>query len=351
MTVLENVPLAPYTTLRVGGPARYFVEARTEDEVRKAFAWAGEHGVPVEVLGGGSNLLVPDHGFAGLAVRMLFRGIERDGALLDVAAGENWDEFVEYAVALGYAGVECLAGVPGSVGATPVQNVGAYGQEVAQTIASVRALDRQTLAFVELRAEDCHFRYRRSLFNAEAAGRYVITRVRFRLVQGGAPYLAYADLQRYFAGHIGIPSLAEVAAAVRIIRSGKGMVLHAEDPDTWSAGSFFKNPIVSEGSLASVAKAAEVEPAAVPHWPAEHGHVKLSAAWLLERAGYSKGFVLGRAGLSTKHALALTNRGGASHAELVALEETIRAGVQARFGVRLEREPVTLGESGPWRQS
>ncbi len=335
--------LAPYTTFRIGGPARFFVEASSEAEVLETFQWAAERGVAVEVIGGGSNLLVPDDGFDGLVIRLAFLGIEHRGDLLDVAAGENWDEFVDRAIALGYAGVECLAGIPGSVGATPVQNVGAYGQEVAQTIESVRAYDRTIHGFVDLPAAACGFRYRRSIFNGEERGRYAISRVRFRLMAGGAPYMGYADLQRWFAGRAAVPTLAELAAAVRAIRGGKGMVLAAGDFDTWSAGSYFKNPVVEAKAIERIAAAADVEPGAVPNWSAGEGTVKLSAAWLLERAGFGRGYVLGRAGLSTKHALAVTNRGGASFGDVLRLEETIRDGVRERFGVVLEREPVVLG--------
>ena len=298
--------------------------------------------MPFAALGGGSNLLVPDAGFDGLVVHLALRGIRRDGDLFDVAAGESWDAFVDCAIEAGSAGVECLAGIPGTVGASPVQNIGAYGQEVAQTIESVRALDRVTGDFVELSAAECGFQYRRSVFNGEARNRYVITRVRFRLEAGGTPFLGYADLQRWFARRVDGPSLAEVAAAVRAIRRAKGMVLIEGDPDTWSAGSYFKNPVIAVGALEGIAVAAGLEASAVPHWPAGEEYVKLSAAWLLERAGFARGFRLGAAGLSTKHALALTNRGGATCADLLRLEETIRAGVRNRFGVGLEREPVML---------
>ncbi len=342
MTVLENVGLAEFTTLRVGGPARFLVNAESETDVSEAFCKAGEEGLKFEVMGGGSNLLVPDEGFDGLLVRLCLRGVRRDGDLFEVAAGESWDALVSQTVAAGYAGMECLAGIPGTVGASPVQNIGAYGQEVAQTMASLRALDRRTGAFVEMSAEDCRFRYRRSVFNGEEKGRYAITAVRFRLRAGGAPYLGYADLQRWFAGKPA-PGLVEVAEAVRAIRRAKGMVLVEEDPDTWSAGSYFKNPVVPVGEIERVAKAAGVGAADVPKWGAGEGCAKLSAAWLLERAGFGKGFRLGHAGLSTKHALAVTNRGGATCGEVLRLEEAIRAGVRERFGVVLEREPVMLG--------
>lgn len=338
----EDVRLAPYTTLRVGGPARFFAEARSEAELLEAFRWAGEHTVRLAVIGGGSNLLVADEGFDGLVVRMAEQGIQRQGELFDVAAGEPWDGLVDAAIEAGYGGLECLAGIPGTVGASPVQNIGAYGQEVAHTIESVRALDRSAGTIVELSAAQCGFRYRKSLFNTNERDRYVITRVRFRLRANAAPNLSYADLQRWFAGRTEAPGLREVAEAVRAIRRGKGMVLIEGDPDTWSAGSYFKNPVIAADAVEHVAEAAGVPAAEMPKWAAGEGCTKLSAAWLLERAGFGKGYRLGPAGLSTKHALAVTNRGGATCADLLRLEDTIRTGVRERFGVALEREPVSL---------
>ncbi|MBB5064061.1 UDP-N-acetylmuramate dehydrogenase [Granulicella mallensis] len=337
----EDVPLAPFTTFRIGGPARYFAEATTEQEVAAAVAWAEAQGVELFLLGGGSNLLVRDEGFAGLVLQMKIIGIEAlaDGGF-EVGAGEPWDGFVAQAVAAGCAGIECLAGIPGSVGGTPVQNVGAYGQEVSETIVSVRAFDRQAQAFVDLSKQECRFRYRASLFNTDARKRYIVTRVQFQLRPGGAPTLRYADLQKYFADAHPAPSLVEVAAAVRKIRRAKGMLIVEGDPDCRSAGSFFKNPVVAASLLPEVAKAVEGD---VPHWPAGEGCVKLPAAWLLERAGFVKGYGAGPAGISTRHTLALTNRGGATFADVEHLEEEIVAGVEARFGIRLEREPVVLG--------
>ncbi len=343
MEVEENVGLAGHTTFRLGGFARFFVAAAAESDVQEAFEWAVGRELPLFVLGGGSNLLVPDEGFPGLVLRIEIGGVEQDGSCFDVGAGEPWDALVERTVEAGYAGMECLAGIPGSTGGTPVQNVGAYGQEVSETITSVRAFDRREQHFVELSKEDCRFRYRASLFNADEPGRYIVTRVRFGLRAGGEPALRYLDLQRYFEGWSRRPSLAEVAAAVREIRRGKGMVLVEGDPDTHSAGSYFKNPVILGERLAGIAAAAGVAAEAVPRYPAGDGQVKLSAAWLMERAGFGKGFVRGTAGLSTRHALAVTNRGGATCADVLGLEEHIREGVEARFGVRLEREPVLLG--------
>ena len=346
MRVQEHVPLAPYTTLGVGGAARYFIEAERETDVLEAFRWAArDKGLPLFVLSGGSNLLVADAGFAGVVLCVAIRGVEQAGCRFDVAAGEAWDPFVDRTLAAGCAGLECLAGIPGSVGATPVQNVGAYGQEVAETIVSVRAFDRSREYFAELSAQQCRFRYRASLFNMEEKGRYVITRVRFALRNGGAPELRYADLQRAFAGRETMPTLTEVAETVRAIRRSKGMVLLAGDPDTQSAGSYFKNPVVTRQLLEEITAAAGQPESVVPAYPAGEDTVKLSAAWLVERAGFPKGFRVGAAGLSTRHTLALTNRGGATCADILHLETLIRDAVFRRFGVNLEREPVLLGDA------
>ncbi len=348
MHVEENKALAPYTTFGIGGPARWFAEAATEDDVAEAVEWARERAMPLFVLGGGSNLLVSDAGFDGLVLRIGLRGLtlERAGAAaaLSAAAGEEWEQCVERAVEGNCAGIECLAGIPGSAGGTPVQNVGAYGQEVASAIERVRAFDTETVKFVEFAAGECGFAYRRSRFNTSERGRYIVTRVDYRLEPGGAARLRYADLKRAFPEGTP-PTLKEVAEAVRRIRKGKGMLLVDGDADCRSAGSFFKNPIVEEGALQRIAKAAEADP---PRFPAgagaeNAGRVKVPAAWLIEHAGFAKGFAHGRAAISSRHTLALTNRGGATAAEVMALAEKIGAAVEARFGLRLEREPVLVG--------
>lgn len=332
--IREQVGLAPYTTFGIGGSARYFVEAKNEEDVRQSAAWAAERGVKLFLLGGGSNLLVRDEGFDGLVVRMEIGGVvaDRNGGYT-VGAGVEWDSFVALTVGAGRAGVECLAGIPGSVGGTPVQNVGAYGQEVAETIVSVRAFDRVQTKLVDMSREECGFRYRESVFNTTERGRYVVTRVKFQLRPGGEPTLTYADLRKKFGE--ANPTLAEVAEAVREIRRSKGMVVEMSDPDSRSAGSFFKNPIVSVDVADGIA--------GIPRWPAGDGLVKLPAAWLLEQAGFVKGYGDGPVRISSKHTLALTNRGGARFADVEALEQEIVAGVLAKFGVRLEREPVVLG--------
>jgi len=343
MKILENVPLAPFTTFGIGGPAQWFVEAANEPEIVDAVSWARERSLPLFVLGGGSNLLVSDAGFAGLVLRIALKGVESEtdagSRLYRIAAGEDWDGVVERAVRDNCAGIECLAGIPGTVGGTPVQNVGAYGQEVSETIERVRVLDLETLHLREMPASECGFAYRTSIFNSTARGRYLVTRVDYRLAESGAANLRYADLQKAFPGG-SLPILAEVAQTVRKIRRSKGMLLVEGDPDCRSAGSFFKNPIVSAEQFADLAARLGQEP---PHYPAGAGQAKLPAAWLIEKAGFRKGFSLGRAGISSRHTLALVNLGGATAVEMLALRDAIAAGVDAKFSIRLQMEPVLVG--------
>jgi len=342
MKIQQNVPLAPFTTFGIGGPARWFIEAGSEPEVVDAVTFARERALPLFVLGGGSNLLVSDAGFSGVVLRIALKGIEsaenKRFRNYQAAAGEDWDQFVSRAVGDNCAGIECLAGIPGTIGATPVQNVGAYGQEVSETIENVRVLDLESLAFHEMSAVDCSFTYRTSIFNSTAKGRCLVTRVDFRLNPGGAANLRYADLKNAFSTE-SQPSLLEVAAAVRKIRQAKGMLLVEDDPDCRSAGSFFKNPIVFEDMLPDLTARLGARP---PIYPAGEGKVKLPAAWLIERAGFPKGFRLGRAGISSRHTLALVNLGGAQAAEILALRDLIVSRV-GRLGVLLEMEPVLLG--------
>jgi len=345
MKFLEEVPLAPYTTFKIGGPAQWFAEAASEADLLEALEFIEERRLPLFVLGGGSNLLVSDAGFAGLVLRIGLKGIQHfldgDRAAFRVAAGEIWDEFVSRTVAEICAGIECLAGIPGTVGGTPVQNVGAYGQEVSQTIQGVRVLDLQSSKFVEMAGPECGFAYRQSLFNSTSRGRYIVTRVDYSLTPGGAPTLSYTDLRRHFQGAQQTPSLLQIAAAVREIRRQKGMFLVDGDPDCASAGSFFKNPVVDWASLSAI-EAALPAGTRVPQYPAGEGKVKLAAAWLVEQAGFAKGYGNGRAGISSRHTLALVNRGGAKAADVLALSGEIAARVAAKFGVRLEPEPVFL---------
>jgi UDP-N-acetylmuramate dehydrogenase len=347
LDILENIPLAPYTTFGIGGPARWFVEAACEEEIVAATAWAQERGLALFVLGGGSNLLVSDAGFDGLVLHVGLRGIDRfedsGQTIYRIAAGEPWDDCVERTAQDGCAGLECLAGIPGTAGGTPVQNVGAYGQEVSSSIDQVRAFDLEQREFVEFSAAECAFAYRRSRFNSTERGRYIVTRVDYRLTPGGVPTLRYADVQR--AMKEGLPegtqpSLADVTAAVRRIRQAKGMLLVDGEPDCRSAGSFFKNPVVTEGQLRQIAEASGKEP---PRFPAGLGQVKLPAAWLIEQAGFPKGHALGAAGISSRHTLALINRGGASAEEILDLAGQIITAVEVHFGISLELEPVLVG--------
>ena len=351
MKLQESVPLAPYTTFGIGGPARFFLQATTEAEIAEGARLAAERKLPLFVLGGGSNLLVSDEGFDGIVMRVevqLPKHERREGnsVLFEVGAGENWDDVVLYAVDREYAGIECLAGIPGDVGGTPVQNVGAYGQEVAETIVKVRAYDLETREFVNLDHEACNFGYRRSLFNADARGRYIVTSVTYKLRPAGEPALRYADVKRHFAAQIERgeqPSLRQIYHAVRSIREQKGMLARQGGPDGQSAGSFFKNPVVSSALVPQIALAAAVKAEDVPQYRAGDSMVKLAAAWLIEQAGFHKGFAMGRAGISSRHTLALVNLGNATAAELIALRDAVRGGVQAKFGIQLEQEPVMLG--------
>jgi len=343
----QNVSLAPLTTLRIGGPARFLAHIDTEAALLEAVAFARDRDLPLFVLGGGSNLLVADTGFDGVVLHIALTGppsIHTTPAAIDytVPAGNDWNAFVLSVCEQGIAGIECLAGIPGLVGGTPVQNVGAYGQEVADTITHVRALDLPSLEFVTLTAADCAFSYRRSRFNSTDRGRYIVTSVTFRLDPTAAPNLSYADLQKHFAPSAAAPTPLDVYHAVREIRRRKGMLLVEGDPDCRSAGSFFKNPIVPIEALSTLAAALHLEPTAIPNWPSSRGLTKLPAAWLLERAGFHKGYSLGQAGISSRHTLALINRGRATHVDIVALRNRIQQTVHDRFGIALEQEPVTL---------
>jgi UDP-N-acetylmuramate dehydrogenase len=348
MHLREHVSLAPYTTFAIGGPARWFADIGSESDLLAAVSFARERQLPIFVMGGGSNLLVADEGFPGVVLHMAMGGVEEVPAsgpgsrTFAVAAGENWDAFVSFTVSQNLGGMECLAGIPGTVGGTPIQNVGAYGQEVATTIRRVRALDLHSLSWVELTADQCSFSYRQSLFNTTERNRYIVTRVWFDLETEAKPVLSYPDLKRYFQDRPS-PNLAQTAAAVREIRRGKGMLLVSGDPDCQSAGSFFKNPIVPAEKFNDIAAALKVDAATVPHYPAGAGTVKLPAAWLLEQAGFHKGYALGPAAISSRHTLALTNRGHAHAADVLALSDQITRGVKKRFGIELEREPILVG--------
>jgi UDP-N-acetylmuramate dehydrogenase len=350
MLVQENVPLAPLTTFKLGGPARYFVEAASIAEVEEAVAFSRSRDLPLFVLGGGSNLVVSDAGWPGLVLKIAIAGIDRrndsndEGKILfDAGAGESWDRFVSHAVRSECAGVECLSGIPGSVGGTPVQNVGAYGQEVSDTIESALVLDLKDGQVRELCREACGFSYRSSIFNTSERGRFIVLRVTFALTPGGEPGIRYADLKRHFEGRESAPSLAETREAVRHIRALKGMLIVPGDPDCQSAGSFFKNPIISEERHEDLKKRANERGLTLPSYPALDTKKKVSAAWLVERSGFAKGYGFGHVGISSKHALAIVNHGGATAAEVLVLQDQIQQRVEEIWGVRLEPEPVMVG--------
>jgi UDP-N-acetylmuramate dehydrogenase len=347
MQIQENVPLAPFTTLGVGGPARFFVEALSTAEVHEAVAFAKSRYAPLFVLGGGSNLLVSDAGWPGLALKVSIQGINhRHGhgtAYFDAGAGESWDDFVAIVVQHHCAGVECLSGIPGSVGGTPVQNVGAYGQEVSDTITAVAALDLQTGQEEEFEKEDCGFGYRTSIFNASGRGRYVILRVTFALVHDGEPRIAYGDLKKYFASREGKPTVVEVREAVLEIRASKAMLIRPGDEDSKSAGSFFKNPVLAAAEFETLQQKAAARGLEIPSYSALASQKKVSAAWLVERSGFSKGYSRGHVGISRKHALAIVNRGGATAEEVISFKDEIQRSVAEQWGVRLEMEPVMVG--------
>lgn len=339
--IKENVRLATLTTLQVGGNAKYFVTAETEDEVIESLAFAEDEGLPVFILGGGSNVLISDTGFDGLVINIGLLGVsefaEKDGTrYLTVQAGEDWDGFVAHCVENDLAGIECLSGIPGFVGGTPVQNVGAYGQEVAETIVSVRCYDRQQKELVTLSNADCCFSYRKSIFNSTHRDRYVVLSVTFALRKGGEPKVVYKDLIEHFGERK--PSLVEVREAVLKIRRSKSMVIDAGDPNSRSAGSFFKNPIVSRDKLAEL----QAEKGNIPNFPFGDA-VKIPAAWLIEKSGLKKGFTLGDAGISSNHTLAIINRGGASASDILLLKEEIQRTVVDKFGITLDPEPVFVG--------
>jgi UDP-N-acetylmuramate dehydrogenase len=335
-----SAALAPLTTLRLGGPAGRLVEAHTEAELVEAVRAADAAGEPLLVLAGGSNVVIADEGFAGTVVLLRTRGVARDGDELRVQAGEPWDALVERTVEAELQGFECLSGIPGSTGATPIQNVGAYGQDVSETVIWVRVLDRATGSVVTMPAAECGFDYRTSVFRKDP--RRVVLEVAFRLrEQRESGPLRYAELARALDVPVGGSApLADVRAAVLALRRGKGMVVDPADPDSVSAGSFFTNPILTAGAYAELESRAGAAP---PAFPEPDGRIKTSAAWLIARAGFERGDGNGRVGISAKHTLALVNRGGATTAELVALAREIAARVLERFGVRLVPEPVFVG--------
>jgi UDP-N-acetylmuramate dehydrogenase len=345
----ENIPLAPLTTLQVGGPARYFVDANTQHDVAEAVAFAAERKLPLFVLGGGSNLLVSDDGWPGLVLKVSVAGVEFEGdsqkMLFHAGAGENWDDLVALAVSKNCSGIECLSGIPGTVGGTPIQNVGAYGQEVSETIKRVHALEVATGQTVELTNTECGFSYRSSLLNTTRRCHYIVLEVSYLLHRNGEPKVQYADLKKFFAAIPEKPTLQQVRDAVRSIRKSKAMLIVSGDEDCRSAGSFFKNPIVSSAEADRVQALAEkrVPGKPLPRYPAADGQVKLAAAWLVEQSGFSKGYSLGPVGISHKHTLAIVNRGGATAKDIVSLKDEIEKKVFDVWGLTLQPEPVFVG--------
>ena len=353
LTVQENVPIAPYTTLGVGGPARFFIEAQTEEQILDAMEFARARSYPVFVLGGGSNLVVSDSGFPGLVLKIELAGIhpleDETSGEFSVAAGVDWDAFVLHCVNRNLAGIECLSGIPGTVGGTPVQNVGAHGEDVSEVISQVRVLDRDSLQVTKIANADCKFAYRSSIFNTTQKDRYIILSVDFVLRTDGRPRIHYPDLQKRFAGSAHVPKVLEVREVVLQTRRSKAMVISDSDPDTRSAGSFFKNPVLDTDNVERLESGARSRgligsSESIPRFAASAGKEKLPAAWLIEHAGFHKGYVHKNAGISSKHALALVNRGGATAQDVLELMSLIQARVQEAFGITLQPEPVFVGE-------
>lgn len=335
----ENIALASLTTMGLGGPARYFAECTTLPDMRTCLMWALGEGLPVQVIGGGSNVLFPDEGYRGLVLKMGFTGMTFSGDTVEVAAGEDWDGFVQCCVERGLAGVECLSGIPGSVGGTPIQNVGAYGQEVKDTIVEVRALDRLTLSEISFAPAECGFAYRQSRFKGANGKRFIVTSVTYRLDPSGQPQIRYPELRRHLTD--AQPTLAAVRDAVLGLRRSKSMVIDPQDPNARSVGSFFLNPVISAAAFAAL----QDRYPSIPHFPDAAG-VKVPAAWLVEQAGFHKGLQRGGVGISERHALALVNRGGTTR-QVLALAGEIRDAVEQTFGIRLVQEPVLAEEPRP----
>lgn len=342
LLIQENIELAPLTTLRVGGAARFFVQAQTENQVIETVKWANQNEFPLFILGGGSNILVSDNGFDGVVLQICLKGIEIRENVITAQAGEDWDEFVQFCVERNLQGIECLSGIPGFVGGTPVQNVGAYGQEVSETITKVRCFDRKTDEIVELSNTECEFSYRKSIFNSTQKNRFIVLSVTFNLNPNGEPKVVYKDLREFFGERK--PNLAETREAVCQIRAKKAMLVRQGGFDSQSAGSFFKNPIVENEKflrVVSIAQGLGIE--YVPNFKSDESLVKIPAAWLIERAGFSKGYLKGNAGLSTKHTLALTNRGNATAQDILSLKDEIQTKVSEIFGIELKPEPIFVG--------
>ena len=347
LTIRENVALAPLTTLMVGGAARFFVEATTEQEVLGALSFASKRSLPLFVLGGGSNVLISDAGFPGLVLKISLKGVlieteDLQNVLLTAQAGEDWDEFVRFCVERNLQGVECLSGIPGTIGGTPVQNVGAYGQEVSETIDSVRVLKRKGGKISEMSNADCGFAYRTSIFNTTHQNDFIVLAVRFRLKPGSAPKIVYKDLREFFAEEK--PTLKQTREAVLKIRAAKSMVIDEKDPNSKSAGSFFKNPVVATEKLRDIeSRAKNMALETVPKFVVDDERVKIPAAWLIEKSGFHKGYKFGRVGLSSNHSLAIVNLGNARAQDVLDFKDEIQKRVWEKFEVELNPEPIFVG--------
>ena len=345
--IQENVSLAEFTTLKIGGDARFFVSAKSETEIIETVQFARKRNLQIFILGGGSNVLIADAGFDGLVLHIATKGISlasRKNEIVSVTAqaGEDWDNFVAFCVKENLQGIECLSGIPGLIGGTPVQNVGAYGQEVSETIVAVRCLERKSGKIVEMTNADCRFAYRASVFNTVEKDRFIVLAVTFALRFGGEPKIVYRDLLNFFGGKK--PNLSETRNAVLKIRAEKSMVIDASDPNSRSAGSFFKNPVITKERFADVReRAGQQGIESVPFFTIDENHLKVPAAWLIEQSGFGKGFGFGRVGLSTKHTLAIINQGDATAADVLALKENIQVKVKEIFGIDLLPEPVFVG--------
>ncbi len=346
LEIQEYIGLAPYTTLKVGGRARFFARATQPEHVAAAAAFAAKRSLPLFILGGGSNVVISEREFPGLVLHIAIlgkrvvppiEGVKENSVVMRAAAGEDWDGFVKYCVGWNLAGIECLSGIPGFVGGTPIQNVGAYGQEVSETIIGVEVYDRVESRVRTLLNSECGFAYRSSIFNTTDHERYVVLSVDFDLVKGGQPKLAYRDLQQHFGESK--PSLTEVRDAVIEIRRAKSMVIDPGDKNSRSVGSFFKNPVVDTPVFEKIAERF----GGVPSFPADGSQVKIPAAWLIEKAGFHKGYERGNAGISTNHPLALVNLGGATSDDIIGLMSEVVAGVENMFAITLVPEPVFVG--------
>lgn len=343
LEIQHNIPLTPLTTIKLGGIAQHYVQCSSTEDIVEALAYAQEHSLAVHILGGGSNTIFPDAGFQGLVIHIQLRGIttqqDGDSVILTAQAGENWDDVVTYTIQNNLQGIECLSGIPGSTGGTPYQNVGAYGQEVAQTITCVVAINRTTRMAQEFSGEECAFAYRTSRFKTTDKDNYIITAVSFRLTPNGTPTLRYPELQQAVGDTVasGKEGLMQVRNAVLALRKKKSMALDANDPNTISCGSFFTNPIVSASAFSDLQQRAGQD---VPAYAAGDDF-KLSAAWLIEHAGFTKGMKHGNVGISEHHSLALVNAGGTA-TELLDFARSIQDAVHSTFGIRLEFEPVVV---------